>query len=236
MRIAGLSSLAKKELSLYGQKFSLAELDSEEQGLIEDNFNKLLATTDSQVRRIFEERVDTIVAGIMAIKEKLQHRKFRGMNPGDAEIGMSFIRPGFTRLGGDAALSERTNWAVTYAVIGTWVNYLSGGAGIPTAFTMSEDHGLIITHLTSQVTPSPFTREVHFQIGRVNLIPEDVSDIVIGDNSNQVAVFPIPTKIVLPEDTLAVTANGEVGTDQLKLGGLVVGLGRILSLETPVWP
>jgi len=236
MRIAGLSSLSKSELSLYGQKFSLASLDSEEQAILEDNFNKLLSTTDSQVRRIFEERSDTIVAGIMAIKEKLQRRKFRGMNPGDAEIGFGFIRPGFTRLNGDAAGAERVNWAVTYAAIGTWVNYLSGGAPIPTAFTMSEDHGLVITHLVSQITPSPFTREVHFQIGRVNLIPEDVSDIIIGDNENGVAVFPVPTKIILPEDTLAVTANGEVGTDQLKLGGLVVGLGRILSLETPVWP
>jgi len=229
MRIAGLSSLAKKELSLYGQKFSLAPLDGEEQGLLEDNFNKLLSTTDSQVRRIFEERSDTIVAGVMAIKEKLNRRKFRGMNPGDAEIGFGFIRPGFTKTGGLAGVNIRTNWSIAFAAINTWRTYLDG-ANVTTPFPLSEDFGLIITHLVSQVF-NPFVREVHFQIGRVNLIPEDVSDILIGDNANQVAVFPIPTKIVLPEDQLLVTANGEVGTDHLKLGGLVVGLGRILKVE-----
>jgi len=236
MRVAGLSSLVKSELSLYGQKFSLAKLDSEEQGFLEDNYNKLLSTTDSQVRRIFEERADTIVAGIMAIKEKLNRRKFRGMNPGDAEIGMGFIRPGFVRVGGNTTAFSRTNWAVTFGAIGTWVGYLNG-AVLPdttTPFDMSEDHGLIITHLVSQVF-APFVREVHFQIGRVNLIPEDVSDLLIGDNENGVSVFPIPTKIVLPEDELLVTANGEVGTDHLKLGGLVVGMGRILKAENPSW-
>jgi len=230
MRIAGLSALAKKELSLYGQKFSLAALDDEEQALFEDNFNKLLSTTDSQVRRIFEERVDTIVAAVMAIKEKLNRRKFRGMNPGDAEIGFGFIRPGFTKTGGLTGTDTRKSWSVAFGAIGTWVAYLDGGA-VTTPFPLHEDFGLIITHLVSQVSPNPFVREVHFQIGRVNLIPEDVSDILIGDNSNQVAVFPIPTKIVLPEDELLVTANGEVGTEQLKLGGLVVGLGRILKVE-----
>lgn len=234
MRVTGLSSLAKKELSLYGQKFSLASLDDEEQAILEDNFNKLLSTTDSQVRRIFEERADTIVAGIMAIKEKLNRRKFRGMNPGDAEIGFGFIRPGYTRTGGNTTGSERTNWSVTFAAIGTWVAYLDG-LNATTFFRMSEDHGLIITHLVSQVSPNPFVREVHFQIGRVDLIPEDVSDILIGDNANQVAVFPIPTKIVLPSDELLVTANGEAGTEHLKLGGMVVGLGRLLKLETPTW-
>jgi hypothetical protein len=242
MKIAGLSVLrlnSKGELeqpvtNLYGQKFSLAPLDDDEQSIFEDNFNKLLSTTDSQVRKILEERVETIVAGIMAIKEKLNRRKFRGMNPGDGEIGFGFIRPGYTRHGGNTTGSERTSWSVTFAAIGTWVAYLDG-ANATTFFSMSEDHGLIITHLVSQVSPNPFVREIHFQIGRVNLIPEDVSDILIGDNNNQVAVFPIPTKIVLPEDQLLVTANGEAGTEHLKLGGLVVGLGRLLKLETPTW-
>ena len=212
----------------------MAALDAEEQAILEDNFNKLLSTTDSQVRKIFEERADSIVAGIMAIKEKLNGRKFRGMNPGDAEIGFGFIRPVHVKTGGVAAGNRRLNWLVNFGVIGTWVAYLDG-LNAATPFPLSEDHGLIITHLVSQTTPVPFVRAVHFQIGRVNLIPEDVSDILIGDNDNGVPIFPIPTKIVLPEDQLLVTANGEVGAEHLKLGGLVVGLGRLLNPEVPAW-
>ena len=226
MKLAGLSSLGKKEINLYGQTNTLASLDTEELAFLEDNFNKLLATTDSQVRRIFEERADTIVAGIMAIKEKLERRKFRGMNPSDAEIGMGFIRPGYTKT----ANVINTSWLVALTAMGTWDTWLSGAAGAG-GYSLPEDFGLIITHFTSLVTPIPFIRTAHFIIGRVDLIPEDVTDIVLGDNENGVAIYPIPTKIVLPEDELRVRLEGETGTEILKLGGLVVGLGRFLKTE-----
>lgn len=227
MKVAGLSSLTKSDINLYGQKYTMASLDAEEQAILEDNFNKLLATTDSQVRRILEERVDTIVAGIMAIKEKLDRRKFRGMNPADMEIGMGFIRPGFTKT----LNAVNADWTITLTGMGAtqWVGWL--GTTATSGFALSEDFGLIITHLVSQVTPVPFIRHIHFQIGRIDLIPEEVSDIIIGDNENGVAVYPVPTKIVLPEDELLVRAEGYTGTEHLKLGGLVVGLGRILKVE-----
>ena len=229
IKVAGLSSLAKSDINLYGQKYTLASLDAEEQVILEDNFNKLLGTTDSQVRRIFEERADTIVAGIMAIKEKLNRRKFRGMNPGDAEIGIGFIRPEFVK----ATDSCKSDWSVSLTAEGTWVDWLDKSSNV--AFPLSEDHGLIITHLVSQVTPEPLVRVVHFQIGRIDLIPEDVSDILLGDNLNGVAVFPVPTKIVLPEDEFLARINGAAGTGYVKLGGLVVGLGRFIKAETPSW-
>jgi len=224
MRIAGLSSLAKKDINMYGQTLPLASLDTEEQAFLEDNFNKLLATTDSQVRRIFEERADTIIAGVMAIKEKLERRKFRGMNPSDAEIGMGFIRPGYTKVNNVRNL----NWNIALTAMGTWDRWLDGGAA-GTGYALHEDFGLIITHLTSEITPTPFVRTAHFVIGRQDLIPEDVSDIALGDNENGVAVFPIPTKIVLPEDELEVELEGQTGNEILRLGGLVVGLGRFIK-------
>jgi hypothetical protein len=229
MQIANLSALSKKEITLYGQRYSLASLDKDEQAILEDNFNKLLATTDSQVRRILEERSDTILAGIMAIKEKLDNRKFRGMNPADMEIGFGFIRPEFVKYN-DTIIND---WNKTLTGMGTWDRWLDASASA--GFTLSEDFGLIITHLVSQVTPQPFVRAVHFYIGRVDLIPEDVSDIILGDNENGVSIYPIPTKIYLPEDEFRTKITGHAGTDYLKLGGLVVGLGRVIKAETPSW-
>lgn len=229
IRAATLPMLARKDFSMYGQKYTLAALDADEVAIFEDNFNKLLATTDSQVRKILEERVDTIIGGIMSIKEKLNGRKFRGVNPADMEIGMGFIRPEFVKAA-DAVIND---WNVTLTGMGTWDRWLDSAAGA--GFVLSEDHGLIITHVVSQVTPVPFVRAAHFQIGRMNLIPEDISDILLGDNDNGVAVFPVPTKIVLPEDELLTTITGQAGTEYLKLGGLVIGLGRLLKAETPAW-
>jgi len=225
MRLTGLSALTRKEINLYGQTNTLASLDTEEVAFLEDNFNKLLSTTDSQVRKIFEERADTIVAGVMAIKEKLERRKFRGMNPSDAEIGMGFIRPGYTKTNNVI----NTSWLIALTAMGTWDRWLDSAA--TAGYALPEDFGLIITHFTSLVTPSPFVRTAHWIIGRVDLIPEDITDIILGDNENGVAVFPIPTKIVLPEDELRVRLEGETGNEYLKLGGLVVGLGRFIKTE-----
>ena len=116
--------------------------------------------------------------------------------------------------------------------MGTWDVWLSA-AGDTSGFQLSEEHGLIITHLVSQVSPTPFVRGAHFQIGRLNLIPEDISDVMLGDNENQVAVFPVPTKIILPEDEFMLSLTGHAGDEYLKLGGLVVGMGRLLKAETP---
>lgn len=229
MKIANLSALSKKEITLYGQRYSLATLDKDEQDILEDNFNKLLATTDSQVRRILEERSDTILAGIMAIKEKLDNRKFRGMNPADMEIGFGFIRPEFVKYN-DTIIND---WNKTLTGMGTWDRWLDASSSA--GFTLSEDFGLVITHLVSQVSPQPFVRAVHFYIGRTDLIPEDVSDIILGDNENGVSIYPIPTKIYLPEDEFRAKITGHAGTEYLKLGGIVVGLGRVIKAETPSW-
>lgn len=229
MKVATLPSLALEEINLYGQKYTLASLDDDEQGIFEDNFNKLLGTVDSQVRKILEERADTILIGVMAIKEKLERRKFKGMNPGDGEIGMGFIRPEFVKYGGTII----NDWNKTLTGMATWDRWLDASA--TAGFTLSEDHGLIITHLVSQVTPEPFVRAVHFWIGRTELIPEDVSDIILADNENGVAVYPVPTKIYLPEDEFRAKITGHAGDEYLKLGGLVIGLGRLLKAETPSW-
>jgi len=229
IRVSELPMLGRKDFVMYGQKYTLASLDADEQAIFEDNFNKLLSTADSQVRKIMEQRADTILGGIMSIKEKLNGRKFRGMNPADMEIGMGFIRPEFVKSNNTII----NDWNVTLTGMGTWDRWLDASA--TTGFTLSEDHGLIITHLVSQVTPAPYVRGVHFYIGRVDLIPEDVSDIVLGDNENGVAVYPIPTKIYLPEDEFRATITGQAGTEYLKLGGLVIGLGRLLKAETPSW-
>jgi len=230
IRAATLPMTKRKDFNMYGQKYTLATLDSSELAIFEDNFNKLLATSDSQVRKILEQRADTIIGGIMAIKEKLNGRKFRGLNPADMEIGMGFIRPEFVK----DTNTIINDWNVTLTGMGTWDVWLSNAADTG-GFVMSEDHGLIITHLISQVTPEPYVRGVHFRIGRIDLIPEEVADIMLGDNENGVAIFPVPTKIVLPEDEFMLSVTGHAGTEYLKLGGLVIGLGRLLKAETPAW-
>ncbi|GAI23457.1 unnamed protein product, partial [marine sediment metagenome] len=112
----------------------------------------------------------------------------------------------------------------------TWGRWLDLDAS--TGYKLGKDWGYIITHLTSLETPEPYVRQVRFQIGRSILVPNDVSNMLLGDNENRVAHWPLPTMYVLPEDTFFAKHMGVAGTDNLIPGGLVVGLGRALKVET----
>lgn len=220
--------MAQETVKLYGQAYNLSPMDAAELKIFNDQFIRLLGTTDSVHRRILMERREAILNGIMAIKYKLNDAKFRGINPGDGELGMSLPRWPFYKYND----SELTNWDTTVAA--TWGRWMDKSDG--TGYPLGEDWGYIITHLTSLVTPEPLVRQVRFEIGRNILVPYDVSNIILGDNENRVAHWPIPTMYVLPEDTFLSKHIGVAGTEKLIPGGLVVGLGRALKVETtPSW-
>jgi len=220
---------ARHFITLFGQDYPCDALDNDELELFNAQFNELVGTTDSILRRILEPRALTIANGLRAIKNEMNSPMFRGINPSDGELGWSFIRPEFVKAN-NVIIND---WNVTLTGMATWDRWLDATA--TTGFVLSEEHGLIITHLTSEVTPSPFARGVHFKVGRADLIPYDISDIILGDNENNVSHYPIPTMVVKPEAELLSTITGVVGTEYLKLGGFVVGLGRRLKAETPAW-
>ncbi|MBA7684907.1 hypothetical protein ES703_93320 [subsurface metagenome] len=65
------------------------------------------------------------------------------------------------------------------------------------------------------------------------LIPFDVRMLLAADTENMTAIVPIPSMIVKPEAGLLARARSDInGTDNLALGGLVFGLGRVLRHET----
>lgn len=235
--------LAETELELYGETYTLSGMDETEIKYYDRQFDALVGTTDSVLRAILGERKDTVFQGIRAIKSKLENRKFRGLNPRDTEIGFSLIRPGHVK-GGDRgfatlnALMDGTSmgWRMWYASAVVWDDWLASAAN--TGFLLSEDHGLIITHLSSYNSPTPYTAAVRFTFGRTQLVPIDVQDMMLGDNETNVAHFPIPTIVCLPETSLlARTVSHDslrLATeriDYLRLGGFTVGLGRFLSVE-----
>lgn len=236
---------AEKDVEIYGQNLTLAPMNPEEQAYFDKHFEGLFGTSDSILRRILTERKDTIYQGVRAIKYALDNRMFRGTVPGDSEVGFSLIRPGHVK-GWNRAWAARNRlqdgtaigWRQQYASAMIWVDWLASAAA--TGFLLSEDHGLIITHLSSHNSPTPFTVGVSFNIARVQSVPFDLHHLVLGDNSNGISYFPVPTQIALPEQNvlvrtvagyLAVVAGVPV-IDSLQLGGVAVGLGRFLSQET----
>jgi hypothetical protein len=221
-------ALTMTEFRLYGETYKLAPLDEEELGIFKAQFITLLAAPGSSERKVMVDRVSTYILGIRAIKQALNSPKFRGLNPSDTELGFGLIRPQFTR----ANAAYRTTWS--QALSTTWADWLFETAGNP--FSVGKDFGLIITHLKSLTTPEPYMAEARFEVGRSVLIPVDTRNLRMADTENNVAVAAIPTVLALPKTSLYARARADAtGTDEVPLGGLVVGLGRVLKEETPTW-
>lgn len=218
----------RPEISLYGKEYALAPINEEELAIFNVQFPLLLAGPGSIEREIQLERQPIYMMGMRAIKMDLKNRTFRGLNPGDTELGFGRIRPQFCK--GTAYL---TNWQIALTAA-TWVDWLYSGAD--TGFTVGEDFGLVITHLMSLVSPAPFVSELHAKIGRTDLIPTNVRPIKMGDNENGIPTFPIPTMFAMPKEDLWVELLADIsGTEDMELGGIVVGLGRVLKETSASW-
>lgn len=227
-----VNPVTRKEVKLYSETFKLAPLDDEELGIFKSQFVTLLAAPGSEERKLMLDRLVAYIVALRAIKQELGGIKFRGLNPEDTELGFGHIRPIFTYDGAGAA---RDNWQVVLTNSSTYQLWI--GDNITTPYTLGNSFGLVITHLKSFETPNPFMSECRWTVGRTGiLIPADVRGLRIGDTENGVSIVPIHTMIAIPKSSLLATARADIaGTDEVGLGGLVIGLGRALK-ATDAYP
>jgi len=215
-----------KEVVLYGTRFPLADLDDTEEEIFNTQFTTLINTNTSVEREIFEDRKGTIINGIRAVKYDQEKPAFRGLNPSDAELGFGFIRPTHVKVAG----SQLTIWGTS--VTTSWADWL-GSASSGVGYAISANAGLILIGFKSLTSPQPFLSEVNIKIGRTQLVPICVRSLQIGDNKNNVAVYPAPTIYALKREEFLVRIRGDVaGTDYIVPLGFTVGLGRFLKSET----
>jgi len=227
----------RPSIKLYKETLNLGKpLTDDELNYFKDQFATLLAGPGSEERKVQLDRIDTYVVGLRAIKHELGDMAFVGMNPEDTELGFGHIRPVFLQANAPAAPAvSRTTWAEIYPNTAL-TDYIFNGAGV--GQIIGDSFGLIITHIMSLRTPTPFTAEMSWLSGRTGvMIPIDVRAVRIGDNVNGVAVIPIPTIISKPKSTLYCQARCDnLGTDELVVRGLVVGLGRAIRAISPTYP
>lgn len=216
-----------------GEEFNLGtRLTPEELLIFKEQLAALLAGPGSEERKIQLDRLDTYVVGLRAILHALNRPKFIGINAGDTEGGFSHIRPVFTIMGGGAGVAPLT-WS--FALTSAYAAWLFQAGTTP--YTIGDSFGLIITHLMSLTTPTPFMAEIQVKTSRTDRLPIDVRAVRVADNENGVAIVPIPTIVALPKSTLYIRARSDVsGTDEMAIRGLVVGLGRALKAEGTSYP
>ena len=216
-----------------GEEYQLGKpLTADEMTTFKEQLATLLAGPGSEERKVQLDRLDTYVVGVRAILQALNRPTFTGINAGDTEGGFSHIRPVFTIMGGGAGVAPLT-WS--FALTSAYTPWLFSAGTTP--YTLGNSFGLIITHLMSLVTPTPFMAEIQVKTSRTDRLPIDVRAVRIADNENGVSIVPIPTIIAIPKSTLYIRARSDVaGSDEIAIRGLAVGLGRALKAEGTAYP
>ena len=228
-------AVTRPQVIAYGEQFTCAAISSGELEIFKAQFADLMSMVGSDERKIMLARLSQYILGMRIVKQSLNSVLFTGVNAGDTELGMSLIRPQFTRNNVAANLAiYRTNWNQVL-VANTWGDWIFDGAGQPMA--LGRDFGWVVTHLKSLTTPVPFMTEARFVVGRTGvLLPIDSRNFQLADTENNVTIIPIPTMYSIPKASFYARAKSDInGTDQVVLGGLIFGLGRALREEVPTW-
>jgi hypothetical protein len=216
-------------LVLYDRTYNLAALDNTEMAYFNSAFSTILGTHDSVERQILMDRQSVILAAVQAVKAAVTpaNPNFRGLEPGDMELGMAEIRPVHTKVGGGAMSPQIWDFVISAQTWTDWLVSTTSAVG----YTLDKRMGQVFLYMKNYDTPVPLCSEAWFKIGRTQLMPVDLRNIQMLDNINNVALFPLPTMLVLPSvDQLYAQLWSDVGgTTRTALGGLTIGLGAFLK-------
>ena len=220
-----------------GSSYTTVSLDDKEDAVFEQHFKGVLGTDDSQIRKLLEDRKDFIKFAVSTIKNSLDNPRFEGLYPSDSAFGMTMLRP--IHIGDTSSTPEgKSTWTETVAAASThqaWVGasaadpYLIGGI----SGNLSAGWGGLVIIGVKSTHINPKVSEIKMWNNRNERVPVDTRDIVLGDNTNQVSVLPIPGEVYLPGDSMYATLAGDVtGTDYFAPIGLLIGYGKLLKRTT----
>jgi hypothetical protein len=236
LKLRDLSTMSpcvtKPIVTLYGEKHTLAPLAEDELDTFKAQLADILMIPGSDERLLMEDRLEQYVYALRSIKHELNDIHFDGLNPGDNTLGFGLIRPQYTHAG---AATYKPTW-ITPALGLLFVDWLMEGALAP--FAIGRDFGLCITHLKSYTSPNPVMAECPFVIGRTTLVPSPVRGLRIADTKNGISLVSIPTMILKPTTTFRAQARSDIvagAADEVELGGLVFGKGKVLTELVPTW-
>jgi hypothetical protein len=221
-----------------GARYTLTELNDVEKKTFLTQFDGLVGTDDSVIRHLFDDRKNMIEIGICAIKNYLNDVQFEGIYPSDGALGMALIRPMFV---GDTTSTPdgKTSWSESITTANTrqaWIGastsdpFLVGGY----SGNLAAGWGGLVLLGVGSLSLTQVINEIKLWNDRNERVPVNIEDIVLGDNTNQVPVYPIPTEIYLPGSSMYATLNGVTtgATEYFKLLGVAIGYGKLLKRNT----
>lgn len=216
------------------QDLNTLPLDPNEQAKLDAQLDNLFGPKDGVVYELLQTYKGQIVGFVKAVKHALGGAKFGGQVAGDMEIGLTPIRPAhFVDNGGSSTLgtgvtAKGDRFEISFDA--EWKTLAEG--------TAHDDAGYIIFGIIDLYDGTNVDARVdgiRVAVGQRQLLPIDVSNAVLKDNRNGVAVWNFNSIPIIPKDSYKIEVHspdynsGSPTTGAIKLLGFTVGRGRFFK-------
>ncbi len=209
-------------------------LDPKEEAKLNAQLDNLFGPKDGVIYELLQTYKRQIRGFVEAVKHSLGGAKFGGQVASDMEIGLTPLRPGhFVDNGGNSTLGAGvTAYGDRFKVSfdAEWKTLAEG--------TAHDDAGYLIFGIVDFYDGTDVTARIdgiRFAVGQRQLLPIDVSNAVIKDNRNGVAVWNFNSVPIVPKDYYKIEVHSPDAnsssptTGELKLLGFTVARGRFFK-------
>lgn len=207
--------------------FQVAPLDEKEMAKLTAQLDNLFGPKDGVIYELLQTYKAQIQGFIGAVKYKLGGPKFGGMVAADTELGFAPIRPAHLTLG-TGITADGDRFQITFDT--EWKTLATGN--------MDDDAGVLVFGIIDFYDGSTVNARVdgiRLTVGQRAMLPIDVSNAVIKDNRNGVAIWNFSSIPIAPKEYYLIEvhspdANSSTPTTGvIKLLGITVGLGRFFK-------
>lgn len=215
-------------------EYPTAELKAPEMAKLNIQLDNLFGPKDGVIYELLQTYKAQVVGFVKVMKHALGESKFGGQVPADTEIGIVPIRPAhFKDNGGNSLLgagvtAKGDRFGISFDA--EWKTLVEG--------TLHDDVGIIVFGLIDFYGNTNITARIdgiRVTVGQRTLLPIDVSNAVIKDNRNEVAIWNFNSIPIVPKEYFKIEVHSpdynatSPTTGEIKLLGFAVGRGRFFK-------
>lgn len=216
---------------VHNKTFPTESFDSGEAEMFSSQLASIITGTSSDVLgTLFDKRSDTLGRVASYAKHELDGKVFGGINAGDNEIGFSVLRPGQIRA--DPSNGNPVNdWYFDPSTT-DYEDWIGDGSG--NDFDVGEDQVVAVFGFTDMANHTEVSGINVQHFGRnMDMLPQDLNDARLRDNTTEQAVVELPTLVASDNDSVHVRLDhSQLVESEPRLLGITFGIGAYLNSES----
>ena len=217
--------LTPMTMSFQGEVYQRQDLSPEEKAALLHAVYDNISANSAVLRELYKGNEQNILA-VASLAKGALGAQFGGLLPGDAEFGVSPIRPQYLLRTTAATEAAATTWVFTFTAGNDyWIGF---GSDNDEAVNIDKRVCLLILGFAFTQGGSPIVEELFPTINGTQYPSIIIRHAWLADNFNQIRVARSPACVLAPKATTLWTANSIIaGTQELVPLGLAFIKGDI---------